>query len=937
MKTRHLLFALLLCLLAGGAYFFYKFHYATEKPDIWTYVPESAIMVYESDDLLENWKSIQEKPVWNIFSSLPYFKEIESNIDKLDSLGGKEEKIAGLLHNKQVLVSIHAISKDEIDYLYFFELGNVSEHSIARQVLKSSEDQPGITNDVREYNGFNINELKDQKTGKRFSYLIFKNFFMGSFTPFLVEDVIRTINEQEKEGVNFRKLNRDVFSVPKLTNDEGNLYLNFRKIPLLLSTFTDTKTTPSLQKISRLCDATFLDIDITNQQVMMSGFSAVTGNIAESSANGPITSLLGTFQKQKPGTLNMTDYIPEETAIFYHFTFNQPTVWQNNYAEYLRTDDPRNQLTKADPAPGNTTAFPSDGVFSWLAGEMGLATLESVDVNHPDKLLLLQVTDTTEALQSLIALNNSENSSQPDSIYSELFGTRLIREITYSEFPAAVWGSSFSGFDRCFFTFMDNYLVLANSMNTIKKVILDQELESTWRKSVKQSVFLESINDKANVSIIINTARAWEMLKAHLSPKWQQLFDNYSTQIKAFDRVALQFSNADEQYYTSIALQYRKPESVNPQEEHFTTEQNVLTENIIISKPFVVKSTDNLNFEVIVQDSAGIYLTSRQNGILWKDSVKHPIVSDLQQIDFYNNGKLQYFFATAKAIYVIDRNGDLLEGYPLYMPDSVKISRLSLIDYDNSKRYRFLVTDETGNLYMFNKEQENLKGWTPRLLGGPLAADPFHLRVRGKDMIIAAQADGKIYVLNRQGEVYPGFPLDLKDKLNSPLFVEESNTFENTILTTITENGEITAFNLRGNIVRKEQLYRPSTQTFFRLCIDALANNYIIARQDLSKISILNRNGTLIFEKNYISPGALSQDKLKIQYYNFGAGNEVYAITDKIQEFTYLYDGKGQLYNNRPFESGFEIGLIYSEADNSFRIYRTYAKEFSIISLGRSS
>jgi hypothetical protein len=187
--------------------------------------------------------------------------------------------------------------------------------------------------------------------------------------------------------------------------------------------------------------------------------------------------------------------------------------------------------------------------------------------------------------------------------------------------------------------------------------------------------------------------------------------------------------------------------------------------------------------------------------------------------------------------------------------------------------------------------------------------------------------------MTRRGEYNEGFPLALDDKVHSPLFVKTGTNPENTELTLLTESGEITVINLKGEVISKEQLYRPSTETTFRLCIDGLGKTYVIARQDFNKLSILNRKGALVFEKNYISQGALQSGQLNVQYYDFGAGNEIYAVTDKVQEFTYLYNGAGELYNNRPIESGFEIGLIYYEQENTYRVYRNYEKEFSIISL----
>ena len=937
MKTRYLIIGLLVgLLLVTGVYFHYKHQLRKQTLTTWSFVPGSALIVYESENIWEDWDDITQKPLWSVLSSIPFFQSISEDVTQLDSLTGKDATLETFFSAKPFLLSVHVTSKDDFDYLFYFPVQGAQQHALVQDVIKEFKDQPHITDNKRIYNGYNIFELKDTNTDTDFSYIIYKNFFVGSFTPFLLEDVIRNI-DPEKDNRNFQAANSEIFLGPQLHNDEGNIYVNASKLPLLFSTFAANESTAALQGMGALCSAMFMDVTLSDQHILLNGFSAAADATESKELSQKRISLLETFAEQSSGTMSMQDYIPEETALLYHFTFDDALLWQNKLYAYLQQQGrQKHQLSFLKTKNDSNTSYEtsSTDIFSWFQGEIGLSVLESVDINHPDLLLIINVTDTTDALHTLQALD-AETHNQPDhEMYTEVFGENTIRELDYEEFPAHLLGPLFSGFGRCFFTFSENYLLMANDINALKRILLGRGLENTWRKSVKQSVFLESIIEKANFSLIINTSRAWEMLKANLSPKWRQFAEKHTSQMRAFEQVAVQFSDTDEQFYTSIALKYKPIEERSPERSQYATVQQLFAENPLFTKPYVVRSHTHQNFETLIQDSAKqIYLVSSEGEILWKDSLPGPIISDVHQLDFYNNGKLQYFFATPAALHIIDRNGEYIEGYPLYMPENVKIEWLSLIDYDNSKRYRFLVADTQGNLYMFNKDKENLEGWTPLSLEGRLSSPPFHLRVRGKDFIIATQESGKIYVINRRGEPYHGFPLALNEKVYSPLFVNLGSDLESTELSVLTEKGEITAFNLNGEIISREELYRPSTETTFRLCSDGLGKAYIIVRQDFNKLSILNKNGSLIFEKNYISQGALHAGLLSVQYYDFGAGNEIYAITDKVQEFTYLYNGAGELFNNRPVESSFEIGLLYYGQENIFHIYRNYEKEFSVISL----
>ena len=115
------------------------------------------------------------------------------------------------------------------------------------------------------------------------------------------------------------------------------------------------------------------------------------------------------------------------------------------------------------------------------------------------------------------------------------------------------------------------------------------------------------------------------------------------------------------------------------------------------------------------------------------------------------------------------------------------------------------------------------------------------------------------------------------------------------------------------------------SESYFEIVPDVLKNTYVISRQDFNSVSILDPEGELIFEKEL-----LFSNKLGLQYYNFSAGNELYIFTDFQQDFSYIYDGTGQLVNAQPVESGHEVGLIFSEVNNNYQLYSCYRNQFSV-------
>ncbi len=920
-KRTIILIAVVVLLTAAGAYFYWQRNQQRKQISAWSFVPESATLVYETDQLMPVWQEVSTSPLWKTLGAIPAFDSIAQHIKMLDSLSNLKD----FFDRRQVLISMHVVAHDAFDFTYLFRLNNAGEFSKLKGVLDKISAAPYMQHEVRTYNGFQINELIDNRSGRRFSYIVHHNIFAGSFTSYLIEDIIRNIDTNFEQN-NFLASNPKLQELPRLSEDEGNLYVNMRKIPLLLSMFVGKSFQQIIKPLEFLAQSAFLDVDITKQQILLNGFSTLPDEAKK-------RTLLHTFSKQAPQELGMKSLIPERTAILLHMTFSDPKQWQQalyqyqaNYERELSLQPLASRKQIADAGYDLSLFFRS------FEKEAGVLTLESVDVDRPDKLLIVGIKDSAEVKKAVQSLHDLHIAAQGQA-YEENFGAYHIREVQQSEFPAALLGPVAQGFEQCFYVFIDGYWVMASNVRALKRMLLDREAENTWNRSVAWNRFLETTVDQANLSMMVNTLRAWPLVLNDLSVEWQQYARKYAEQFKNFERFAVQFSNNDDEFYTSLEVDYASGELAAAKSRQFQTQQQVFLDNPAATRPFVVKDQQNQQWEMLVQDDSNyLYLASSSGRILWKDSLPGPLVGEVQQIDFFKDGNKQYVFATEKALHIIDRNGAAVEGYPLYMAEDVAIQYLSVIDYDNSKNYRFLLVDRTGKLWMYNQDRENLEGWNPRLLDMPLATNPTHVRIRDQDFIIAVQQDGTLNLLNRKGKPYGGFPVRLKTDIQSPLYVTQNSTPGNSTITTVTVQGELVTFNFLGNTLRREQLYRPTANTRFSLCPDALGKTFLIVRKDADRLGILDREGKTLLEKSYISAAALTSDMLDVQYYDFGAGNMLFAITDKVQEFAYLFDGKANLIKDRPVESAFGVGVLFFENEGVYHIYRSYANECSVIS-----
>ena len=132
--------------------------------------------------------------------------------------------------------------------------------------------------------------------------------------------------------------------------------------------------------------------------------------------------------------------------------------------------------------------------------------------------------------------------------------------------------------------------------------------------------------------------------------------------------------------------------------------------NDIVLGPLIVKNHINNTNEIIIQDSKNIlYLINSRGQVEWTREIDGKIIKEVNQIDSYKNGKLQYVFATEKSLNLLDRKGRDVGKFPLKFKDKIT-SPVSVFDYDKNKNYRLLIT-QNNELFMFDSKGNRVRGF----------------------------------------------------------------------------------------------------------------------------------------------------------------------------------------------------------------------------------
>ncbi len=220
MRLKVVIILVIIVAVASAIYFYRDELFSSSELSGWDYVPSSAAIVWEIDDPIKEWNEFIDTDHWKNFSQVSDFSKINKSLTILDSLMGSAGKLDKIVEAGSFLFSIHTISSTSMDFVFYINLEDPEYQEEFIRISDHFRKVPDNKYSERIYRGQVIAEIKNKNSNRTFSYILYKNHFVGSYTPFLVEDVIRTVQNQAK---GFQLENTRAFNLSSLEFDAGNI------------------------------------------------------------------------------------------------------------------------------------------------------------------------------------------------------------------------------------------------------------------------------------------------------------------------------------------------------------------------------------------------------------------------------------------------------------------------------------------------------------------------------------------------------------------------------------------------------------------------------------------------------------------------------------------------------------------------------------------
>ncbi|GHA51193.1 hypothetical protein GCM10007103_34720 [Salinimicrobium marinum] len=431
---------------------------------------------------------------------------------------------------------------------------------------------------------------------------------------------------------------------------------------------------------------------------------------------------------------------------------------------------------------------------------------------------------------------------------------------------------------------VDNFLLFSEGIEPLKETIAEIQNKNTFAENPAYLSASENLSTEASVLWVSRNGNFKTFLADKVSEENRSATKDISVDEFPFTAFQLIYNSNFAHVHAILEKNEQKLSSAGVQQT-----ATVTLESPVAGPPVFIKNHRTKGMDVAVQDTDNnLYLISESGNIYWKKQLESRILGSIQQVDIFRNGRIQLVFATPHKLQVIDREGNEVKPFPLEFNDEIT-QPLALFDYDNNRKYRFVVT-QGREVLMYDRKGARVKGFGFTKAADRISQQPKHIRMGNKDYIVIPETTGKINILDRRGNVR--VPVKEQLDLSGNHLYEYNNNFTST-----SKNGELIKITQNGNI-SKEALGLGENHA-----IDATAKTLVTLSDN--QLSIKGNTVELDF-------GLYTEPEI------FVLNNKLYIqVTDTQAKRVFLFDSNGALLPGFPVYGTSVIDLNNIDGDRN--------------------
>ncbi len=928
---KNLIIAIGVVLIIAATIFYYSKSETSffKETSLYTAVPVSVPVFIE----LNSFKSIPfDSPLFEKWTDVEKISGFKLWGEKLDSIIRENGDIQNGLRSDRFIVALGLMGDKSLTPLVIQKAESSGRQKSIETLSRVLFPEPEFTYTEIDYTGYKITSAITIDSKKSFHYCFTDGLVIASSNLVLVQQSLLQLSEPGiTKNPSFEKITKSMGSEPDVA-----FYVNQQLFPDFLLEFVNSSSIEeanefgenvkrnhyrNVRDFKRFSSWNELEADFNDNDILFKGITV---------ANDSTNDFLSVFHGQEPQRSGAGEILPVNTSYYTSYTFSNKKLFFDKLEKYFslagsfyKREDLIGKM-ESDLRIGFKKTFQS-----MIKSEMIVAVTDiPTETSNKTSYFIFDVNgkSKTENILDSMLLNYANRKNLLPEDFKSVYSLNEKKEFTIYEFPfpsfPGIWlGKPFYSAQAKYAVFYKDFLVFCNTSNGLQNYLQNMDEGEHLSTENRFDRAKNNVNGKSNISSYFNMGRILNLSDELLSSDLSKKLEKKKSILRKLHAVYWQIGGGKEVFNNEINLIFDdgKPEEENKNEiggvsgtmQDSGDSQTVWQCNIgnqIITKPvFTINHSEKEFREVMVQDKSNkLHQISHDGKIRWSIDIGEPIMSEIYQIDYLANGKLQYLFSTKTKLFIVDRNGVNLEGFPVVFPAKAT-NGVSVLDYDNNRIYRYFIACEDKKVYAYDKEGKIMTGWVFEGTKSEVSTPIQHFRVKGKDYIVFKDRY-RIYIQNRKGEAVAKTAAEFENSRN-PLILSPGKTPN--IIATDTK-GTIFNIDFDGNYTEKK-VGKFDDEHFFT-ADDLNGDNaleYVFV--DGRELTIMNESGTVLFTQKF--PNTIQNQP---NIYRFGSKMKKIGIVDAKASQIYLLDSTGKTHTGFPLKGAteFSIGKTMQSAKN---------------------
>lgn len=859
--------AIVIVVIIAGV-FSYNYYLKLKEPiaAVFNAIPTDVVAFAEFNNIYDLWNNkMKSNKIWANLQKLQLFDKTQQDINFINTIINLNEDIKDIIIKQKAVVSVNLKADGSTGFIYLCNVPLAFDADNINDMLKDS----GIKN-ITKSEEENTTIYMASTTSTTYYYTIKNCIFIGSVSK---ELVIKSI-KQLKSGTPLSK-DKNFVNISSTAGKkvDANIYLNFKYLSEYFHKISNENSLINYNFISELAYWTEIDLIVKENQLLLNGFSSSVGNF------------LDIFSEEPTEESKIANVLPEKTIMFSNFQFSNYATYFNRYRNFLKS---RNKHLKSDNEINKENLMVKfnlkDNFIEWMGNSYTIAVLKSENLSSENVFVICKTSDSHKADSCLKEIAKASQTN---------FSKETANRIQINNLLKTFLGDICPSMDECWYESFNEYIIFGNSKNSVlnyKESLYNNEILANNKE---YSDYSSGISNQSNIWTYFNLDLAADFFKYTLKQHFTTNFDKNYSVLKNFHKASFQWSFTDNRFYTTLNLGFNIADSIITKKEETTkmisSGKELQLENMLIGQPYLLQNTSDNDKNILVFDASNnLYNIDKEFNIRWKYKIDKKPISDIYEIDYYKNRKIQYLFNTENYIYLIDAKGNNVENYPIKLTKKAT-SSLSLIDYENNRNYRLLIPNTDRNIAYYDIKGKIIADFKSPVMNDNIESPPQHIVHGGKDYLIISDKSGKFLILDRKGKE--------RIKLKTAFL---KNTFSNfysdgKYLITTDQANDVRFISLNGEtVVKSFDKVNGNAHFYYEDFNNDGVKDFIFI--NLNELLVFKKSGKLIFNYKF-STNVFN----KLYFFeNTGRGKLIVALGMNKQ--LYVFDKKGLLDESITFK-----------------------------------